>query len=394
MGKANESKLLIRLLDELEGRLSPTRQEEVRQRHLRTLNWEPIEKLPLVLSYLIPQEFGLKLQASVDIASDTQASLTAMNCAYPYEETFDNPEKMLIDQLLIGFGSIYCNYKILDDLLYTIRANFGTVIVASLFGAKIRFSKGVPPWVSSCERAIEKYLAVDHLDLDRGICKKVIDRYRFYKEALSEYPSVKQSVSLVMPDLQGPLDIAEQLIGSSVYIGMVKKPKLVYDLLSKISEAITSCANAIRPCTDEHLPLGYTHQHGVVIKGNILIREDSAINLSPAMYEQQIIPHNKRIIDALGGGGLHFCGNGQHLIPAMLHHPEVRCIDLGQPQLMDLEEIYEQANKWQVPILRARFPKEELLSTNLQKRFPTGMIIVHEAKSFEEAKEISQEYYG
>jgi hypothetical protein len=393
MSKGNESKLLIRLLDELEGRLSPMRQEKVRQRHLRALNWEPIKKLPLVLSYPIPREFGLKKQPNVDIASGTQASLSAVNYVYPYEETFDNPEKMLIDQLLLGFGSIYYNYKILDDLPYTIRANFGTVIVASLFGAKIKFSEGLPPWATD-HGDLQQYLEIDHLDLDRGICKKVIDRYRFYKEVLSEYPSVKQSVSLVMPDLQGPIDIAEQLVGSHVYTWMVKKPKLVCDLLTKISEAIISCANAIRPYTDEHLPLGYTHQHGVVIKGNILIREDSAINVSPSMYEQQIIPHNKRIIAALGGGGLHFCGNGQQLIPAMLHHPEVRCIDFGQPQLMELEEIYEQANKRQVPILRARFPKEELLSTNLQKRFPTGMIIVHEAKSFEEAKEISQEYYG
>ena len=393
MNKGNESKLLIRLLDKLEGRLSPMRQENVRQRHLRALNWEPIEKLPLVLSYPIPQGLGLRQPPSVDIALDTQASLNAVNSVYPYVEMYNNPEKMLIDQLLLGFGSIYYNYKALDDLPYTIRANFGTVIVASLFGAKIKFSEGLPPWATG-HGDVQKYLEVGHLDLNRGICKKVIDRYRFYKEVLSEYPSVKHSVSLVMPDLQGPIDIAEQIVGSDVYLWMMKKPKVVHDLLAKISEVIISCAKVIRPYTDEYLPLGYTHQHGVVIKGNILIREDSAINLSPAMYEQQIIPHNKQIIHTLGGGGLHFCGNGQHLIPTMLHHPEVQCIDFGQSQLMDLEEIYEQANKRQVPILRARFPKEELLSTNLQKRFPTGMVIVHEAKSFEEAKEISQEYYG
>lgn len=393
MNENKESNLLTRLLEELERKVSPNQQDAVRQRHLRALNWEPIEKLPLVLSYPIPQELGLMQQPSVDIASDTQVSLNAVDYVYPYEETFDNPEKMLIDQLLIGFGSIYYNYKALDDLPYTIRANFGTVIVASLFGAKIRFSKGVPPWPTG-HGDVQKYLEIDHLDLNRGICKKVIDRYRFYKEVLSEYPSVKHSVSLVMPDLQGPIDIAEQIVGSDVYLWMMKKPKVVYDLLSKISEAIINCANAIRPYTDEHLPLGYTHQHGVVIKGNILIREDSAINLSPAMYEQQIIPHNKQIIHALGGGGLHFCGNGQHLVPTMLRHSEVQCIDFGQAQLMDLADIYEKASKKRIPILRARFSKKELLSPDLQRQFPTGMIIVHEAKSYEEAKEISQNFYG
>lgn len=393
MNKSKESNVLRRLLEELEEEVSPHQQEQVHQRYLRALNWEPTEKLPLVLSYPIPPELGLMQQSRVDIAPNTQVSHNAVNWVYPYEEMFDSPEKMLIDQLLIGFGSIYYNHKVLDDLPYTIRANFGTVIVASLFGAETRFSNGGPPWATG-HGDLQKYLEIDSFDLNSGICKKVIDRYEFYKEVLSEYPSVKNSVSLVMPDLQGPIDIAEQLVGSDAYIWMMTKPRMLHDFLAKISEAITNCANAIKPYTDEHLPLDYTHQHGIVIKGNILIREDSAINVSPVMYEQQIMPHNIKIISALGGGGLHFCGNGQHLIPTILHHPEVGCIDLGQAQLMNLEEIYEQASKKQVPILRARFPKEELLSADLQKRFPTGMVIVHEAKSFEEAKEISQEYYA
>lgn len=53
---------------------------------------------------------------------------------------------------------------------------------------------------------------------------------------------------------------------------------------------------------------------GSVVPGRLLIRNDSAIMLSPQMYAEQVRPHDQRLLLAVGGGSQHFCGNGQHLI--------------------------------------------------------------------------------
>jgi hypothetical protein len=47
-----------------------------------------------------------------------------------------------------------------------------------------------------------------------------------------------------------------------------------------------------------------------------------------------------------------------------------------------------------IPLLRIRPKKEELLSGKIQEMFPTGVSLVYEASSFEEARYISKEYFN
>ena len=385
--------MLKRILDELEERVSPEDQKKIRERHIKALNWETLEKLPLAFTYPIPTDFledraGRELNpAQVSFEGDSNS----LNWIYPPKEAFYNPEKMLINQLLIGFGSIYYHNQIRDSLPYTVRANFGTGIISSLFGAEIRFTDDNPPWASGDKR-IEDYLEVDHLDFKRGICPRVLNRYKFYQEIFENYPKLKRSIAIVSPDLQGPLDVAEQLAGSRVYTEMIRDPELIERFLGKISQSIINFAQKVSQYTNEHLPRNYSQQHGVVIKGNILIREDSAINLSPKTYRKHVLPHDEMILKKLGGGGVHFCGDGRHLVPEMRKSSRIDCLDLGQPEMMDLNEIYQMAKEVKIPVLRARFPAQELTDPELQQKFPTGMTLRHSAGSLEEAVRINERY--
>jgi len=113
--------------------------------------------------------------------------------------------------------------------------------------------------------------------------------------------------------------------------------------------------------------------------------------VSPAMYREQIAPHNERVFRELGGGGIHCCGAVGHLVDPWLELPSIRSLDLGQPELNDLDAIYAKAASKQVPLIRLAVSETDVCSADAWRRFPTGVVLIHRAKDFEAARRVVQE---
>jgi hypothetical protein len=75
-------------------------------------------------------------------------------------------------------------------------------------------------------------------------------------------------------------------------------------------------------------------------KGWIMLRGDSLMNLSPELFVEFERPREQRCLDALHGGTMHYCGRGDHYIPAMCEMNALTAINLSQPHLNDMETIY------------------------------------------------------
>ncbi len=363
-------KALKSLLKILNDTLDFEAQQTVENCHQRVLNWEETDKLPLVVSFPYPKSRTIQ--------------------PLPHREIFDNPEKMLFNELVHAFDtSIFLHSQIGDDLPYTIRANFGTVIIASLFGGKVEQREDNPPWVRHFETEKEFNTIFDRnpLDFTQGVCKTVIDTYQFYNDIFADYPNLQKCVKIVLPDLQGPLDTLELLRGSTVYEDFILNPEQVDTSLKLIAEAQVELAKHLRQFITNKQD-GYTYQHAVPIKGNILIRNDSAIMIAPEMYSEQVALHDEFVLHELGGGGVHSCGKIDFNVPEILELPSIKCFDFGQSYLNDIDTIYSLARKKKVPLLRIRASKEELTESNIKDRFPTGVSLVYEACSFEEAKRV------
>ncbi len=71
-----------------------------------------------------------------------------------------------------------------------------------------------------------------------------------------------------------------------------------------------------------------------------MIRNDAATNFSPAMYEEFVQPYDQRLLDELGGGAIHFCGRGDHLIEKIAGLSGLHAVNLTQPALNDMETIF------------------------------------------------------
>ena len=114
--------------------------------------------------------------------------------------------------------------------------------------------------------------------------------------------------------------------------------------------------------------------------------------MSPAMYRNLIASHDEHVLRELGGGGIHSCGKIEDHIPAFLELPSIRCLDLGQPELNDVDKLYMQLKQCQVPLTRLKVSRDDLTTARIMARFPTGVSLLYEADSVLDAKETIQAY--
>ena len=127
-------------------------------------------------------------------------------------------------------------------------------------------------------------------------------------------------------------------------------------------------------------------------RGCVLIRVDSTVMISPGMYRQQIASHDRKVLSDVGGGSIHSCGKIDHVVEEFMKIPECMSVDIGQPELNDMDMIYNIAREYKVSLVRVTVPKEQLVTGEVLKRFPTGVTLVHRAGSFAEAQDIMKQY--
>jgi hypothetical protein len=369
----NES--LEALLDHLSEKVSVEAAREKEERFKRSLRYDRVDRLPVICSYPLDEELSWQ--------------------PFPHREIFDDPGKMLYNELIHAFEtSITYQDRVGDDLPFTVRANYGTIIVASLLGGRSELRGDDPPWVIPFESKEEIYAVLerDPVNTDaHGIGARVMETYEFYRETLARFPDLEQVVHLVLPDTQSPMDSAELLRGSELFVDFYEDSEFVSRLLTQVADTQKSFLDRVAPLIND-VGDGFSHQHATMIKGNVLLRDDSTILVSPQMYDEFVAPQDEAVLSAVGGGGIHSCGKMEQLADSYLAVPSLRSIDLGQPRFNDVDALYAKAKVKKVPLIRIEPTREELTSGLVMERFPTGVTLIYRAPSMDDAAEVVREY--
>jgi len=228
--------------------------------------------------------------------------------------------------------------------LMAVRCNYGTGIVPSLFGAEsfimAREMDTLPtnrPLEGGAD-AIRALLTRGIPDLRHGLGGKTLEMGARFRELVRGYPKVARYVHLYHPDMQGPVDICELLWGSALFIDSIDFPDLFKDLLALVVQTYIQFMgewNKIAPFTGD-----WTVHWGLAHRGHIMLRDDSAMNFSPAMFAEFIQPYDQQLLEAFGGGSIHFCGRGDHFIARMGSMKGLYAINMTQPELNNMETIY------------------------------------------------------
>ncbi len=236
-----------------------------------------------------------------------------------------------------------------------IRANYGTGILSSLFGAEIfmmPYNTDTLPTTRSIHDSdkIRALVDVGVPSLRGGFGANVFTFAERCREIFESYPKIRRYVDIYHPDTQGPLDIAELLWGDEMFYEMYDDPDFVHSFLRVITDTYKTFLDAwyrLVPLRGE-----LSCDGGVMYRGTILLRLDSGMNISDDFYREFSLPYDREVFDHFGGGALHFCGRGDHYIRSVCEIENLYGFNLSQPHLNDMDIIFDAAASTGKRILR------------------------------------------
>lgn len=227
-----------------------------------------------------------------------------------------------------------------------IRANYGTGIMSSLFGAEFfmmpRELNTLPITHSFNDTDVIRRLVNEGKpNLENALGKKVYDFGEMCLEIFRNYPKIAKYVFVYHPDTQGPLDIAELLWGSEMFYSLYDDPDLVHQFLQLITDTYVDFLDRWFKMYPNRQDINVHWNYW--IKGGICLRNDSAINLSPEQYSEFGLKYDKYLFDRYDGGLLHYCGKGDHFIGIAAANTKLTGINLSQPHLNEMDKVYDAA---------------------------------------------------
>ncbi len=228
-------------------------------------------------------------------------------------------------------------------LLLCVRCNYGTGILPSLFGVEPFIMDEELDTLPTCRPlpgvdAIKKVLDGGLPNLSGGYGTKVMEMGMRFAALRRVYPNIGRYVHIYHSDLQGPMDVVELLWGSSLFYALHDTPELVRDLLELVCETYVAFMREWEKTVP--FPDGYAPHWGLLHRGRIMLRDDSAMNLSPQMFDEFVRPYDQRLLDEFGGGAVHFCGRGDHYIGSMSQMRGLHAVNLSQPECNDMDAIF------------------------------------------------------
>jgi len=312
------SKETLELLEDIERRIDPDTEEDYQNR------WKDF------LGGRFPGEIFSPLRNKT---SSPGLPVPHMNI----NDAIADPDKMLYGQLESVSAALSGN------AVMNVRANYGTGIMTSLFGAEIfhmaRENDTLPTTRSLDDTdKIREILDAGMPALTSGFGRQVFDFGELWAETVKNYPKIRKYVRMFHPDLQGPLDVAELLWGGEMFYSMYDEPELVHGLLRLITDTY---AAFIDKWFEMYPPDAEMNCHWSTFfhRGALVIRDDSAMNLSPDFYREFAAPYDGELLGKYGGI-VHFCGRGDHYMETLTSLPGLYGINMSQPEYNDMEKIY------------------------------------------------------
>jgi hypothetical protein len=240
--------------------------------------------------------------------------------------------------------------------MHTVRSNYGVGIIPSILGAEIfimpyEMDTG-PNGRPLAGDGIKRLLDADLPGFTNGFGARVLSVGEKYMEIKHEYPKIAEYLRIDHPDCQGPFDLCELLYGSEVFVDLYDKPDLIHALLRKITDFYKAFLDkwfAIVPRLDD-----YHSFFGILHKGSICVRDDSAMNLSPGLYEEFVFPYDYEVLKHFKGGAVHFCGRGDHYIKKMSEMDCLYHVDMSQPDYNNMAAIIENTIDKGITLVTAR----------------------------------------
>lgn len=247
---------------------------------------------------------------------------------YNYREMYFNKEMMLAEYLweLIAIS------RSRSDSQLSIRPNHGLGFIGGIFGLGVHIPEDNAPWITSplTKEEIENFSLPDLKQVK--IISQMTEFIRYFQEKLTNKARV------FLPSTLGPFVIAHAVRGKDIFTDMYDDPEFVHRLMEISTQVYVEVTKLFKKIIGEELTSGY---HGTLYmaEGGVRLCDCDSTLLSPKLFAEFSLPYLKRALEPFGGGWVHLCGNGNHLLDMYLDVEKIKGINFGNPEFWDYERV-------------------------------------------------------
>jgi len=218
----------------------------------------------------------------------------------------------------------------------SIRANTGAGTIATPFGVTYEIFTDKMPWVT-------EHVSLDDLDDFDADTAPLGEVMELVMER-SAYLAQKLAGSGITPfcyDSQGPFDAAHLVIGDDIFLAMYDEPDRVHNLLDQCTRMIIRTTRLYKETVGE--PMTGGRHSSFTMRGGIRVCEDTSTLLCREHIDEFVVPYTRRLLQAFGGGWVHYCGKNDHLYRVVMDDiPEYYAVNFGNPDWHDLPVVIDE----------------------------------------------------
>lgn len=256
-------------------------------------------------------------------------------------QTLKDPEKMIVQQLS-GCSAALAKG---EGALLAVRCNYGVPTLAIPFGPELFVMPDEMDTLPNCHplgtERTHQVIEAGMPSVDHPYLHQVWETGRRFMEVKRQYPKLGKYLHVYHPDFQGPMDLLELIWGSEIFTAFMDEPEFVHKALRLITDYYIAAMRKwqeIVPVEEK----GVSCHWGMLQPGQIMVRDDSAMNLPPEYFEEFILPYDQELLGAFGGGALHACGRVDHYAGYFSRMKDMKAFNMSQPHLNDMEKVLQE----------------------------------------------------
>ncbi len=252
---------------------------------------------------------------------EERANIFPGHIRYPLAEQIDDPEKMLWEQL-VRMAPLR---RFPGDGRPAAMPWFGNAFLITGLGLDVRIIDDLCEPARSLSREEIRELHVPETWADEGLVAKAVEFIRYARSVLPDH------IPVGLFFMMSPYDLAYLIRGSDLMLDMYEAPDDAHHLMGVCTDLFVRATKLLRQEAGE-ADDSYRYMWRTFRGGGHLC-EDCCVMLSAELHREFSIPYTRRALDAIGGGWVHFCGDGRHLLDSYLEIPNLHGFEFGQLEM-------------------------------------------------------------
>jgi hypothetical protein len=211
-----------------------------------------------------------------------------------------------------------------DDSLPFLDMRTGTEIFAEAFGCPVHFPDDNMPFALPLVHSAREAEALRVPDVSTS---SVAYLFEMADELMAR---AGPGALLRLVDIQSPMDIAALIWEkSSFYPAMIEAPEAVLVLAEKVKTFLMAFLDT---WFERYGPAFIAHYPDYYMPQGITLSEDEVGAVSHRVYRELFLPELAELSQRYGGIGVHCCAHARHQWQGFLDIPDLRLINLVQPE--------------------------------------------------------------